>query len=163
MFTIKASVGDLIIGLALVAIAAYVMAVAWQMPQGRAAVPGPGFFPFWAGGILAAIGLAISVRGIRMTRDPGAVNAEGAEVTLGSGNIFFAVAALIGCAVLFERVGFMLSASLFLFAMIWRLSALGALKSLAVAFVVALAADLFFRTFLGLYLPPNPQLLSLFR
>jgi hypothetical protein len=160
MFTVRARLGDLAIGLVFAAIAIYVMAVAWHMPQRTVAVPGPGFFPFWAGVLLAAIGLVIAARSLRIVRG-GAHGDDGdGTVTVGSGNIAFAIAALAGCAFLFERIGFVPTAGLFLFAMFWRLSTLSPAVSFAVAFAAAFAVDLFFRSFLGLYLPPNPPVLA---
>jgi hypothetical protein len=141
---------ELSIALVIFALGASMAGTAWHMPMGTANLPGPGFMPLVIGVLMAVTALAIAARCVAIA------NRAEEPVSLGHRLIYATFAVLLGVAWLLERVGFLISAFLFMFVLLatlsplnWRRSALGA------AAVVALSY-LFFSLVLGLSLPRAP-------
>lgn len=138
-----------------ISIALFVLAliVLWQsarMPGGTLRLPGPGMLPMAIGVLLALSSLALIVMSFR----PGPDQAE--AVTLANRRIAAAFLAVVVAGLLFERLGFLLTGGLFLFAMLRLLSALGWWRSAAAGFAAALVLDLGFQHVLGVGLPRFP-------
>lgn len=144
---LKARHGEGAVAGLLVLLAAYVIREGSRMPAGTVALPGPGFFPTALGALLGATGLGLL---LRLRLQPG----RGLEpVPLGHRHIATALLALAGIALLLERLGFLVTASLFLLALFRAFSALGRIRAVAWAVAAAAVAYLFFDTILGVPLP----------
>lgn len=127
--------------------------VLWQsarMPGGTLRLPGPGMLPMAIGALLALASLALIVMSFR----PGPDQAE--AVILGNRRIAGAFLAVVAAGFAFERLGFLLTGGLFLFAMLRLLSKLGWWRSAVAGFAAALVLELGFRLGLGVGLPLFP-------
>ena len=125
---------------------------AWEgarMPQGSAGLPGPGVMPVALGVLLAlcAIALLTISASARIAAEP---------IAIGHRRITGAVLALFAAGLLWERAGFLVTSSLFLFVLLWTLSALGWWRSLVAAALGAVAARFVFQNVLNVVLPPLP-------
>jgi len=120
-----------------------------RMPFGTAAMPGPGMMPMALGVLLmlSAAGLVVLELKAPVTD---------AAVLLGTRHVALAAAAIVVAGLLFERAGFLITSSLFLFVMLVALSALGWWRSLLAAVAVSIAARYLFQNLLGVTLPPLP-------
>lgn len=143
--------GDLAIAVLLLALAAFFMWGAWHMPAGTFAVPGPGIVPTILGALLAATALVLIIKAL-ISR------ARGADAQLSFGVVPVAIvfAALTAVALAFERAGFMVTLSVFMFVMLRAVSRLGTLRSALVAAGITLASGWFFGSVLGVNLPRVP-------
>lgn len=121
----------------------------WQgqeMPLGSLALPGPGFFPTILGLLLIVCSLLYLFLRFRSAGD-------GEEVNLQHAKVWITVAALIGVAFLFERLGALPALGLLLFGLIWMFSGIRWWRAaLAAAFGVAVTW-LIFVYLLGVVLP----------
>jgi Tripartite tricarboxylate transporter TctB family len=142
-------IGGVIIALALLAAAVFFIWQAALLPFGRVGLPGPGFFPFALGVVLAGLALVILFRTLR----GGAEEAE--PIFLGHRDVLIALLAMAGMALTFERVNAYaamgaFTAALLLFVArttVWR-AALGVVLGMV-------AVWLFFGIALGVRLPPG--------
>ncbi len=139
--------GEALAGAGLVLLAAYVIREASRMPAGTIALPGPGFFPMGLAVLLAVTGAGLALRALLR---PGA---GGQPVRLGHRHIAVTLLALAGVALLLERLGFLLTAGLFLLLLFRTLSGSGWLRAALAAAATTAAAYLFFHTALGVPLP----------
>jgi tripartite tricarboxylate transporter TctB family protein len=142
------------VALALLVCGLFFMGQAALLPFGRVGLPGPGFFPFALGSVLALLALAILYT-VWRTRG------EDNSVHLGHRDVLIAMSALVGVAFAFERtdtylvLGTFAAALLLLVARskLWRV-VVGAAAGMIVVW-------LFFGLALGLRLPTGefwPQL-----
>ena len=139
--------GETAVAAVLLAIALYVGVEALRMPRGSLALPGPGFFPAGLAVLLGAAALGLLARvGLGLAADEEAV-------ALGHGHVVTILASLAGVALLLERLGFLVTLSLFLLVLFRALSPLGWLRSAVAAVATTVAAYLFFHTVLGVSLP----------
>ncbi len=143
--------GDLAIAVLLLAVAAFFLWGAWQMPAGTFAVPGPGIVPTILGSLLAVAALGLIVKSLLA-----AASGSGLPVSFGISSAAIVFAALTGVALAFERAGCVLTLSAFMFVMLRVFSPLGTLRSALVAAAVAFASSWFFGTLLGVNLPRTP-------
>lgn len=121
-----------------------------RMPLGSASMPGPGATPLIEAILLA---LCAAVLLVHRFREPAGADDP---LVLGHRHVALAVLSIMGVGLLLERVGFLVTGSLFLFAMLWALSALGWWRSL-LASVLACAVMMFvFRNLLNVALPRFP-------
>jgi Tripartite tricarboxylate transporter TctB family len=143
---VSARLGEVLVALALLAIAAF---FAWQaalLPFGRVGLPGPGFFPFALGIALGLLALLVLYRAFRLADN-------GEPVFLGHRDVLIAVAALCAVAFAFENVDSYVvlgafAAIMLVFvarAALWRV-ALGAILGMAAVWAV-------FNRALGVRLP----------
>ena len=118
-----------------------------DMPKGDFSVPGPGLFPVLLGLALCGASLALggSVIWSRTSR----------RVPVGNAYIWSTPIALIALAILFERLGFVLSITLFIGFFLKLLSDLKWGICVAAAVAAAVGAYLFFSYLLGVPLPPT--------
>ena len=125
---------------------------AWQasrMPFGSAALPGPAVMPL-ALGILLMVCTAALVVTERVA--PASIE----MVPLGHRHVALGIGAVIVAGLIWERAGFIVTATLFLFVMFVALSTLGWWRSLAAAVAASVAAAFMFQRLLGVNLPPLP-------
>ena len=146
-FTLKARHGETLIAAVLVLVAGYAIWVAARMPAGTVALPGPGFFPVWLAALLGATSVALL---LRVFLRPGL---DTASVPLGHGHVVLTLLALAGASFLLERLGFVVSMSLFLMVLFGALSELGWVRSAVAAAVTTGLTYLIFEHFLGVSLP----------
>lgn len=138
------------ISIALFVLAAFVIWQSAGMPGGTISLPGPGMLPMALGVLLALSSLTL----LLMSRRPGRGLAE--AVVVGNRRIAVTFLALVGAGLLFERLGFLLTGTLFLFVLLRMLSPLGWLGSLVAGFAAALVMNLAFLHGLGVSLPSYP-------
>jgi putative tricarboxylic transport membrane protein len=132
-------------------------AMAWaaaRMPSGTVSMPGPGLVPLTLGVLLAVTSLA-HLASFLLASAPADVAEE--EESKGSRwRIAITLSALLASALLFEPLGYVLTASLFLTVMLWTLSDLGPWRAALAAVSGAWASFILFREVLGVALPQAP-------
>ncbi|MGH8741852.1 MAG: tripartite tricarboxylate transporter TctB family protein [Burkholderiales bacterium] len=134
------------VAVALLLLGAFAIWEGARMPQGSAALPGPGMLPVALGVLLALCAVALMVR-----------SGAGAErVAIGHRHIAMGLLAVLGAGLLWERAGFLVTSTLFLFALLWSLSPLGWWRSLIAAVVATVAVRYFFQNLLNVVLPSLP-------
>lgn len=144
---VSARLGEAIMALALLAAAVFFIWQSALLPFGRVELPGPGFFPFALGIVLALLALAILYLTLRDKVG------DAVAVFLGHRDVLVALAALVGVAAAFEQVDSyvtlgVFTAVLLIFvarASLWRV-ALGATLGMVAVWAV-------FRLALGVRLP----------
>src|SRR5687768_12955470 len=117
------------------------------MPQGTAALPGPGMLPLGLGLLIAACSITLIVVGRATPDEP---------VAVGNRQVACALLAVLAAGLLWERAGFLITATLFLFVLLWMLSPLGWWRSLLAAAAGAAVARFAFQNLLNVVLPPLP-------
>ncbi len=92
------------------------MAVSYQMSLGTLHTPGPGLLPFLLGSLLIIVSLPILVVSIRRFKPtvPG-TGETGIWTGVEFRNVWITLIALVAYALLLEKLGFLLTAFLFLF------------------------------------------------
>jgi hypothetical protein len=140
--------GDLAVAAFLLGVAIFFIWGAWRMPAGSFAVPGPGTVPLIIGSLLALTGLAIIVKTLRARPDGTPVVRE-----MRIAPIVIVFAALAGVAVALERLGFIITMSVFLFVMLRVFSRLSTLRSAIAAVAISALANWLFVNLLGVTLP----------
>ena len=141
--------GDVAVAVVLLAAALFFMWGAWQMPAGTFAVPGPAVAPLTVGALLALTALSLLMKtllAVRARKPRTVVHFRLPAVVLVSG-------ALVGVAFAFERAGFIITMSVFLFVIVRAFSRFGSLRSALLAVGITLAAQWIFGTVLGVNLP----------
>ena len=142
--------GDFAVAVLLLALAAFFLWGGWHMPAGTYAVPGPGFLPTILAVLLGVTALLLFVKTLAGAAD------EVAPVVFGVVPVAIVFAALTAAALAFERAGFMLTFTVFLFVMLRVFSRLGTVRSTLVAVGIAALAGWFFGAALGVNLPRGP-------
>lgn len=92
---VPARLGEILVGLALLAAALFFVWHATRLDFGRVGLPGPAFFPFALGIALGLLALALLYRAFRLADD-------GETVFLGHRDVLAAIAALCAVALAFE-------------------------------------------------------------
>lgn len=146
-FSVSMNRGEMAAGILLLAFAGAILWGALQMPPGTANAPGPGFFPRGLGALLAAVSIGLVIRALRLAP------ADDAAVALGHRDIALTVVALAIFGLVFEPLGFVLGASLFMLVLVRAFSPLGWAGSLVVALAIALGSYFVFVKLLGVTLP----------
>ena len=141
-------IGEMIMAAALLGAGVFFVSLSLYLPFGGVGLPGPGFFPFALGSVLALLALAILVRVIN--------DADGEAVYVGHRDVLIVFAALAGVAATFETLGAYASLGTFMAIVLltvarsalWRV-ALGAGLGMVAVWVA-------FKTLLGVQLPAGP-------
>ncbi len=131
------------------------MAFSWaasQLPMGDAALPGPGFFPFVLGILLAMAGIGVMIRLVRLGRIE-ETRGTGETVAFGHRPVVLTFLALLLVPLFFERAGAVVTLGVFAALVVvivgrspwWRAAAGSALGMVA--------AWYFFKILLGVQLP----------
>ena len=116
-----------------------------RMPQGNAALPGPGMLPVALGALLALCSVALIVRAKADER-----------VAIGHRHVAWTIVAVLAVGLLWERAGFLITCALFLFVMLSMLSTLGWWRALIAATLGAVVARFVFQNLLNVVLPALP-------
>jgi putative tricarboxylic transport membrane protein len=109
---------DVIPALIWIIIGLAVMMVSYQMSLGTLHTPGPGLLPFLLGSLLLIVSLSIFINSLTVTKK---ISLDINETGIWSGieykNVLIIVVSLVAYALLLEKLGFLISAFLFLFAL----------------------------------------------
>ena len=109
---------DVIPALIWIIIGLAVMIVSYQMSLGTLHTPGPGLLPFLLGSLLLIVSLSIFINSLTVTKK---ISLDINETGIWSGieykNVLIIVVSLVAYALLLEKLGFLISAFLFLFAL----------------------------------------------
>lgn len=143
---VRLSRGDAIIGLVLSGLGLWWLWMSWELGLGTAREPGPGFFPAAIALALSAGGLGCAIRALR-ERDP-SLPRLWIEATAAR-----AIGLILLLCVSFATGGFLLSAVLFLFAMLYVVGGVRFIRSVLMAVVITFAFWLLFARILSLQLP----------
>lgn len=141
---------ELAVGFGLLALALFAAWGAARMPMGTNSLPGPGMTP-----LIEAILLALCAAVILKQRFKEPAGADD-QIVLGHRHVGLAVLSIIGVGLLLERVGFLVTGSLFLFVLLWALSRLGWWRSLLASVLACTVALFVFRNLLNVALPRFP-------
>ena len=139
---------DLVGGLAWLAVALFAVVQGHALKLGTLGRPGPGFFPFWAGVVLAVLSLLLIADALR-TR---------AAIALPwprSTRLLVVTAALLGYVVLLEPLGFVIVTFLFLLLLL-RVEGRGWVSSGVTALLGTAGAFALFQLWLKTQLPSGP-------
>ena len=143
--------GDVVSGLVLAALGAFIVqqALAWDYltPDG----PGAGFFPRWYGAAIVVLSLVLVVRGLR-ARAPALARAPEASFR----RVMVCWAALVGCVLLANPIGFFASFALLCWFVASVLFGRPQRSAIVFALAAALAFWLVFDLALGVALPRGP-------
>lgn len=119
-----------------------------QLKLGTLRQPGPGFFPFWAGVVLALLSLVLLLNSLK---NRVRLSLSG----LKSSKFLLATGAILAYLLLLETLGFVTITFLFLFLLL-RLEYKGWMFSAVSALVGALASYAIFQLWLKTQLPAGP-------
>jgi len=108
---------EIAVAVSLLLLGAFATWAAAEMPFGTAAMPGPGMMPMALGLLLMLSAAGLIVLELRGP-------ATDAAVVLGNRHVALGIALIIVAGLLFERVGFIVTSTLFLFVMLASLSPL---------------------------------------
>lgn len=146
---------DIAIGLGLLLVAVLMGLGAARMPPGTVRLPGPGLLPGTLAVLLGLASLAhlVSCLAAKIAPEPTATSAGERPAYWQMALMLMAISI---SAVLLERAGYLATAALFLFVMLWALSSLGWWRSAIVAVIGAWLSQLFFRNVLAVALPTGP-------
>jgi Tripartite tricarboxylate transporter TctB family len=125
---------------------------AWQsmyLDFGDVGLPGPGFFPFWLGIVLAGCAGVIIIEIVRS-------HEEQQPVELGHRDVLIAWAAMLGVPVFFEPLGTYLTLGLFGVALLVFIGKVHLLRAVAGSAIGMVAVWYFFKVLFGLQLPNGP-------
>lgn len=137
--------GEMVVAWVLFFIGLLWILVARTMPYGEFSVPGPGFLPTLLGALLCGVSLALGISLLLQKTTE--------RVKIGHSYIWAITAALFLVAFFFERIGFILTITLFLSFSLKMLSNLKWIACILWAAAGAIVAFLFFNTLLGIQLP----------
>ncbi len=129
-----------------------VMIVSYRMSLGTLHAPGPGMFPFILGLLLLVVSLPILVHSM-------AASTKNNEPGIWSGiekkNVVIIVASLIAYVLLLEKVGFLITAFLFLLVLFWVFDPRRWILALGVSALTAAVTYCLFVLILQVELPPG--------
>lgn len=146
---------EILTGIVLFLVATGMAWAAARMPMGTIALPGPGVVPLVLAVLLASASLIHTILCLRTV--PGqAASAREDHDTANRWRIAIMLAAIVGAALLFERIGYFPTAALFLFVMLSSLSSLRWWQSALAALAGAWLSLLCFSDLLGVALPRVP-------
>ena len=137
--------GDMLVALALAAGGAALCALAWPIPRGDVANPGPGVLPLALGVLLVVLGLGCAVRALKAR--------DAATVTLAERKAVICILALAAAALAFVPLGFVPTVAAFLAVLFGVLARLVWWKAALAGGAASAALWLAFDKGLGLALP----------
>ena len=139
---------DLVSGLFWLAVALFAVVQGHALKLGTLGRPGPGFFPFWGGVVLAVLSLLLLAGAIRK-------RAGSTWPAIGSPKLLVVMGALLAYVVLLEPLGFVIVTFLFLLLLL-RLEGRGWVSSAGTALLGTLGAFALFQLWLKTQLPSGP-------
>ena len=140
---------DLVSGLFWLAVAIFAVVQGLALKLGSLQQPGPGFFPFWGGVVLALLSLVLVVKSL------GSQPAPEPLARPESARLFVVAGAILGYILLLERVGFVAVTFAFL-VLLLRLERRSWAFSAATAGAGAAASWMVFQLWLKTQLPVGP-------
>ncbi len=145
---------DAIPALLWIIIGLVVMVVSYQMSLGSLHTPGPGLLPFLLGFLLIAVSLPILIGALWISLQT-APESRTAEIWAGVEfkNVLIVILSLVADALLLERLGFILTAFLFLFALLATFDSQKWFFALGVSSVTIFVTYLLFNVLLRVELP----------
>jgi putative tricarboxylic transport membrane protein len=143
--------GDVVSGLALAALGAFIVqqALGWEYLTQDG--PGAGFFPRWYGIAIVVLSFVLVVRGLRV-RAPATEPAHAGS----SRRVLMCWAALVGCVLLAKALGFLASFALLCWFVATMLFGRSQRSAISFALGAAFAFWIVFDVALGVSLPPGP-------
>ena len=139
---------DLVSGLFWLAVAIFAAVHGLSLQLGRLHRPGPGFFPFWGGVVLALLSVVLIVSSFRGAPATSRVRPESWKPVV-------VVGALLAYLLLLESLGFVAVTFLFLL-LLFRLERRGWALSAVSAVIGAFASYVLFQLWLKTQLPTGP-------
>ena len=125
-----------------------------QLPMGRWNEPGPGVFPFALSLLLLISGAAWFIRGKRRATEKGeGEKADGFAFIKNLATPLKIVALTALLILAFNRVGYLITASLYLFILLWWVSRYRVIVSAALAVAIGMGSWYFFAKILTVQLP----------
>jgi len=107
---------DVIPALIWIIIGLAVMIVSYQMSLGTLHTPGPGLLPFLLGSLLVIVSLSIFISSFALVKKPSPGTSEaGIWAEIEFKNLLIIVVSLVAYALMLEKIGFLITAFLFLF------------------------------------------------
>ncbi len=145
---------DLITGIVLLVLSAYVIQETWRMPPSATFGPGPGFLPFWLGVVLAVFAAILFVSAWRRqaTEDDSKPIFPGKQALLG---ITLVLIGLAGYIFLIEILGYLVDTFLFIVFLMKVVEREKWPLSLMVAVITTAALFITFQFLLQIKLPSN--------
>jgi putative tricarboxylic transport membrane protein len=140
--------GDVVSGLVLAALGAFIVQQALGWDYMTADGPGAGFFPRWYGIAMVVLSLVLVIRGLRA---PAAANAPATDASLA--RVVTCWGAVVACVVLFKWLGFVASFALLCWFIATALFARSQRVAIAMSAMAAVAFWLVFDVALGVSLP----------
>jgi hypothetical protein len=150
VFSVSLRRGRIATALALCVLGLAFALAALELDFGSVGLPGPGFFPFVLGVLLAGFSAVAAVGAMR--------NPDGRDetVALGHRDVIIALLALVGVALAFEPLGALLTLGLFAAALLVLVGRVSLPLAALAAVIGMLAVWYFFKVLLGLQLPNGP-------
>ncbi|MCS0497188.1 tripartite tricarboxylate transporter TctB family protein [Ancylobacter sp. MQZ15Z-1] len=149
----RQSTGDLIAGVGLTALGAYIVweSSAWKFfgPEG----PGPGFFPIFYGGLIVVVAIYLAFRSLRVAPAEGIFADDEEKDPKG---VWAALAAWVGLALaipLMDIFGFMAGFGIFTFLLVRFIFGQSYLRAFIVAAAITVALHILFPVLLEVDLP----------
>jgi putative tricarboxylic transport membrane protein len=109
------------VGVGFVGAGALIVAGTLNYPPLAAGYPGPALFPRILGTLMAALGAALAVQGARARDATQAVEWRRLHRNVGLINALFVLVGVLAYLALVEWLGFLITGTLLLFLMMWRL------------------------------------------
>lgn len=145
-------ISDTLVGAGFAGAGALVVAATLTYPPMEGGQPGPALFPRIVGGLMAALGVALAVRGLREGAAGPRVAWGRVLRSTGFVNALFVIAAVAAYIALADRLGFLLTGAAILFVLMWRLE-VGARRAAVVAVLFTAFVHLLFFKVLRVPLP----------
>lgn len=143
---------DLVSGVFWLAVAVFALVQGAALKLGTLRAPGPGFFPFWGGVLLAALSLVLLGDALRHRASEAVLSWARAP---GFRKVLIVLVAILGYLLALEWLGF--GAMTFLFVLLlFRLERKGWMASVLSAVLGSAAAYLMFQVWLKTQLPAGP-------
>jgi hypothetical protein len=144
---------DLVVIALVLAAGVFVAAYSRTLPYWHEYAPGPGFFPFWLGVLLASVAFFELVRAFAFHRAAGDSTAEEPRLTRRS----WVLALLtVGAALLIAPLGLILATAVFVAASSWTLDSSRRVANVIATFAIPTCIWLVFAVWLGVPIPRGP-------
>jgi putative tricarboxylic transport membrane protein len=114
-------ISDTVVGVGFVGAGALIVAATLTYPPLDGGQPGPALFPRIVGTLMAALGAALAVQGARARDAAQAVEWRRLHRNVGLVNALFALGGVLAYLGLVEWLGFLITGTLLLFLLMWRL------------------------------------------
>jgi putative tricarboxylic transport membrane protein len=145
-------ISDTVVGAGFVAAGAFIVAGTLNFPTLDGGHPGPALFPRILGTLMAALGVALAVQGARARDATQAVEWRRLHRSVGLVNALVVLGGVLAYLGLVEWLGFLITGTLLLFLLMWRLR-VPPLRALVVAVAFIAIVHFLFAKVLRVPLP----------